>query len=160
MWRMAILRSVPGRIGCAIRNRLLPYRHGKQCTVWEHVQIDGARHIILGSNVSINRYSILHGDGGITIGDHVLIGPRVTIYSQNHRYSDGTIPIDQQGYVRKPVHIGNNVWIAANAVILPGVDIGDYVVIAAGSIVTNSVPAHSVVAGNPAKVIRKLGEEA
>jgi maltose O-acetyltransferase len=156
MWRMAVLRCIPGRIGCFIRNKLLPYKSGQQCTVWEHVQIDGARSIGFGDYVSINRYSILHGDGGITIGDHVLVGPRVTIYSQNHSYSDREVPIDSQGYVRKPVVIGSNVWIAANAIILPGVTIGDDVIVAAGSVVSRDVADGTIVAGNPAKVIREF----
>lgn len=155
-WRMAILKAIPGRLGCATRNLLVPYRCGTGCTVWDHVHIDEARQVTMGSHVSINRYSILNGEGGITIGDHVLIGPRVIIYSQNHRFDMPGVPFDAQGYIRKSVKIGNDVWLAANVIILPGVTIGDRVVVAAGSVVTDDVPTGSLFAGSPARLVREL----
>ncbi|MNR23677.1 putative acetyltransferase [compost metagenome] len=82
-----------------------------------------------------------------------MIGPNVTIYSQNHLYKDISIDIQKQGYERKPVIIGTDVWIACNAILLPGVTIGNGCVIAAGSIVTHSTPPYTIVAGVPAKVI-------
>jgi maltose O-acetyltransferase len=156
MWRIAILKLIPGRLGCAARNLLLPYRNGKCVTVWDHVHIEGARGIVMGDHVSVNRYSILHGAGRIQIGSHVQIGPRVTIYSQNHRFDNPFEPIDGQGYELRPVTICDDVWIAAGATILPGVTIGSHSVVAAGSVVVADVPARSLVAGVPARVVRSL----
>jgi acetyltransferase-like isoleucine patch superfamily enzyme len=156
LWWYALLRQIPGFVGCAIRNRVIPYENGMHVKVWEHVQIDAPEQLRMGDFVSINRYSIINAAGGITIGDHVITGPRVTLYSQNHRFSDPVQPIPEQGYVRKPVRIGNNVWLAANVVVLPGVTIGDDVVAAAGAIITKDVESGSLVAGNPARVIRRI----
>lgn len=87
---------------------------------------------------------------GITLGDNVQIGPNVTIATDNHDLKDH--------YILKcrPVTINNNAWIGANATILPGVTVGENAVIGAGSVVTKDVPANTVVAGNPARVIRTL----
>lgn len=86
MWRYAILREIPGFVGCDIRNRFMPYEHGTGVKIWEHVQIDFPERLRMGDFVSINRYSIIHAGGGIAIGNHVIVGPRVTLYSQNHRF--------------------------------------------------------------------------
>ena len=91
-----------------------------------------------------------------------MTGPRVTVYSQNHRFADPAQPISEQGYALRPVRIGDNVWLAANVVVLPGVTIGDDVVAAAGAVITKDVESGSLVAGNPARVIRRIrpGESA
>lgn len=159
LWWFALLRQIPGFAGCAIRNLLIPYQNGTHVTIWDHVQIDAPELLRMGDFVSINRYSIINAAGGITMGDRVMTGPRVTVYSQNHRFSDPSDPIWDQGYVRKPVRIGNNVWLAANVVVLPGVTIGDDVVAAAGAIITKDVESGSLVAGNPARVIRRIGPD-
>jgi acetyltransferase-like isoleucine patch superfamily enzyme len=156
LWLRAFLRQLPGFIGCAVRNLLIPYENGVHVTVWEHVQIDCPERLRMGDFVSINRYSIINAAGGITIGDHVMTGPRVTLYSQNHRFSDQAKLISEQGYALLPVRIGNNVWLAANVIVLPGVTIGDDVVAAAGAVITKDVESGSLVAGNPAKVIRRI----
>jgi acetyltransferase-like isoleucine patch superfamily enzyme len=160
LWWYALLRQIPGFAGCAIRNWIMPYENGTHVRVWEQVQIDAPDRLRMGNFVSINRYSIINAAGGINIGDHVITGPRVTLYSQNHRFEDPLEPIPEQGYVRKPVRIGNNVWLAANVVVLPGVTIGDDVVAAAGAIITKDVASGSLVAGNPARVIRRIRPDA
>lgn len=86
---------------------------------------------------------------GILFGSNVRIGPNVSIISANHDNDDY-----DKHFVARPIEIGNNVWIGANAVILPGVHIGDNVVIGAGSVVTHDIPPNSIAAGNPCKVIR------
>ncbi|WP_459558045.1 acyltransferase [Lacunimicrobium album] len=91
----------------------------------------------------------------MSIGDNTLIGPNVLIYSQNHRFR-GEGLISSQGYDRKPVSIGSNVWIAANVLIMPGVNIGDNAVIAAGSIVTKDVPGNHLLHGDRAKHLKDL----
>lgn len=91
----------------------------------------------------------------VTIGDNLFVAPGVHIYTAKH-------PLDVETRCRKalelasPVHIGNDVWIGGKAIILPGVTIGDGCVIGAGSVVTKDVPPHTLVVGNPARVLRKL----
>ena len=80
----------------------------------------------------------------------------ITVTALNHNFEDTTRRIDQQGVSTKPVVIGDDVWIGANAVILPGVTIGPHSVVAAGAVVTRDVPPGCVVGGVPAKVIRQL----
>ena len=154
LWYSSLLKLIPGRIGCVLRNMLFPYKNGKNVTIWEFVQLDYPSKLRLGNNVSVNRDSIFHAGGGIEIGNDVLIGPGVTIYSQNHNYKNLENKIIEQGYEYKKVIIGNNVWIAARAIILPGVMIEDGAVIAAGSVVTKNVKADTIVAGNPAILIK------
>ena len=160
LWRMGLVRQIPGFTGCAIRNFVLPYKHGRHVTVWDNVHIDGPEGLRMGDHVSINRNSTISAYGGITIGNHVIIGPRVTLYAQNHRFSDPAAPIAEQGYEFRSVRIGDNVWIAANVIVLPGVSIGDDVVVAAGSVVTADVEPGVLVAGNPARVIRRIRPQA
>lgn len=95
-------------------------------------------------------------DGEIYVGNNVLFAPNVILAS-------GTHPIhpelrSRQAQYNLPIHIGNNVWIGANSVILPGVNIGDNSVIGAGSVVTKDIPANVIAVGNPCKVLRKIDE--
>ena len=84
-----------------------------------------------------------------------MMGPYVKMYVQNHNFSRTDIPMNQQGNSPvRPIVIGDDVWIGANVIILPGVSIGTGCVIGAGSVVTKSLPEYSVVAGNPAKIIK------
>lgn len=90
----------------------------------------------------------------MTIGNNVLIGPNVSIYTACHPLdADRRRTFDEWA---EPVTIGNDVWIGGGAIILPGVEIGDRCVVAAGAVVTKNVPADSLVGGNPARIIRKL----
>ena len=92
----------------------------------------------------------------VTIGNDVMMGPECMIYTSNHGMERTGIPMwKQQSTETEPVVIGNDVWIGARVIILPGVHIGDGCVIGAGSVVTKDVEEYSVVAGNPAKLIRK-----
>ena len=158
LWFNEFLKSIPGQIGCIIRNKFLPYKNGKNVRIWNSCHIDSPSKLIIGSNVSINRGCIINSGGGIKIGNDVLIGPKVIIYSQNHRFDIKEELIREQGYVLSEVTIGNNVWIASGVTILPGVTIGDNCVIGANTLVSKSIPDNSLVVGNPAKVIRKLNE--
>ena len=93
--------------------------------------------------------------GTCTIGSHVMMGEDVTVITRNHRFDRTDIPMMEQGFEEeRPVVIGNDVWIGDRAMILPGVEIGDGCIIAAGAIVTRSIPAYSIAAGVPAKVIK------
>ena len=156
MWWMAFLKALPGNIGCTIRNVCIPYKNGSNVKVWNGVQIDSPSKLSIGKNVSINRNCILHAGGAITIGDDVLIGPNVVVYSQNHNFSKENLLIREQGYTLKAVSIGNNVWLASNTVVLPGVSICSDVVIGAQSLVSKSIDKPGVYAGNPLTFIKEL----
>lgn len=110
--------------------------------------------ITIGDRTGINARAYLAGQGGITIGDDVIMGPNVYIFSENHNFSNLQVKIKDQGFTKQPVIIGNNCWLGAGVTILAGVNIGDGCVIAAGSIVTKSFPSNSVIAGVPAKAIK------
>lgn len=110
--------------------------------------------VSIGNNTGINARAYLGGQGGIEIGDSVIIGPDVKIFSENHIFTALEIPIKDQGESRKGVKINNNCWIGAGAIILDGVEIGEGCVIAAGSVVTKSFPGNSVIGGIPAKTIK------
>jgi acetyltransferase-like isoleucine patch superfamily enzyme len=109
--------------------------------------------IRIGDRSAVGAYSFLGGQGGITIGDDVIMGPNVRIFSENHRFQDFDTPIRAQGEDRAPVSISNDCWIGAGATIVAGVMIGTGSVVAAGAVVTKSVPPFSVVAGVPARVV-------
>jgi acetyltransferase-like isoleucine patch superfamily enzyme len=111
------------------------------------------RGIRIGDRSAVGAGSFLGGQGGLTIGDDVLIGPGTHIFSENHDYADAARPIRTQGESRIGVTIGNDCWIGAGVIIVDGVDIGRGCVIAAGAVVTRSVPAFSVIAGVPARVL-------
>lgn len=153
LWLMWFLKQVPGRIGCALRRRLLPSRIGPKVMIWDNVQIDSPKKLVIGARSSVNRGSILNCAGGIEIGTDVLIGPNVILYSQNHAYADSEHLISEQGYICEKLTIENDVWIASNAIILPGVTVACGCVIGAGSVVTKSTKPYGVYAGTPARRI-------
>jgi len=108
----------------------------------------------IGNNVGVNHYCFIGVRGNITIGNNVIFGPRVNIFSENHIFNRLDIPIKNQGIEKKDTIIGNDVWIGASVSIMPGVKIGNGCVIAAGSVVTKDIPDFSVIAGVPAKIIK------
>ena len=114
------------------------------------------RNIRIGENSHINQYCCIWAskNSKIILGDNLLMGPGVKIFSSNHGTSKDKI-MNQQGWVEKDIIIGNDVWIGANAVILPGIKINDGVIIAAGAVVTKDIPPYSIVAGVPAKPIKE-----
>ncbi len=116
----------------------------------------GGHHLHFGSGIYVNFNLTLVDDGHIYVGDKVMFGPNVVITTANH-------PIDPELRARglqynKDVFIGENAWIAANVVILPGVHIGKNTVIGAGSVVTKDIPDGVVAVGNPCRVLREVGE--
>ena len=93
--------------------------------------------------------------GYVKIGDNVIFGPGVSIFSENHKYKTTNIPIVKQGVIRENVTIKNGAWLGANSIILAGVTIGENSVIAAGSVVNIDIPNNCVAAGTPAKILKK-----
>ena len=94
--------------------------------------------------------------GPVRIGNHVNLAQGITVTALNHNFDDTNKRIDEQGVSTNAVTIEDDVWIGANAVVLPGVTIGTHCVVAAGAVVTKDVPPHSLVAGVPAKVIKQI----
>jgi len=110
--------------------------------------------ITIGNRTGIGARAFLAGQGGITIGNDVITGPNIQVFSENHNFSDLEQTIKTQGVIKQATVIGNNCWLGGGVTILAGVTIGDGCIIAAGSVVTKSVPQNSVVAGVPAKVVK------
>ncbi|HYQ51903.1 MAG TPA: sugar O-acetyltransferase [Pseudomonas sp.] len=114
------------------------------------------RHIHIGNNFYANFDCVMLDGGGITIGDDVLLGPRVGIYTSNHAID----PAERAagGCYARPVRIGNRVWVGAGVHINPGVTIGEGSIIGSGSVVTSDIPPHVIAAGVPCRVIRAITE--
>ena len=111
--------------------------------------------ISIGKRVAINDNVFLNAYGGIEIGDNSGIAYGTALISEDHEIGDPSIPIREQGKVGGKITLENNVWIASNCVILRGITIGEGSVVAAGSVVTRSIPPYSIVGGNPARVLRR-----
>jgi len=133
---------------------------GKNCSVAANAALQGNIHI--GDNCSIQMNTLLTGYGNpgetqglIKIGNNVRIAPNCMMIAGNHVFDNPDIPICKQGLIYKPITIEDDVWVAGRVNIMAGVTIGKGSVIAAGSVVTHDVPPYSVVAGCPAKVIKR-----
>jgi acetyltransferase-like isoleucine patch superfamily enzyme len=115
--------------------------------------------IKIGSNSAIGARNFISGQGGINIGSHVIMGPDVRIFSENHNFLNTSEIIKNQGENRKGVVIGDNCWIGANVTILDGVNLGNNSIIAAGSVVNQSFKSNVLIGGIPAKILKNLKEE-
>ena len=148
-----------------LRGQLPLITNGGRINIGDHFRADGLQYrghlntdpgglLEIGDRVFLNRGVALHASEHVRIGDNVFVGDLSAIYDSNfHEVEPG------RGVEVKPVTIGRNVWIGRAAIILPGVTIGDHSVVAAGSVVTRSVPPGSLVGGNPAKQLRELAVE-
>ncbi len=116
----------------------------------------GGDNIRVGRNVFINQNCTMYDLGGIDIADDVMIGPNVSIITAGHPLEPSQ---RRAAVIAKPIVIERNVWIAAAATIVGGVTIGENAVVAAGSVVTRDVPPNTLVGGNPARVIRSIGND-
>lgn len=116
----------------------------------------GGKNVHFGNQVYANFNLTIVDDGEVFVGDKVMFGPNVTIATANHPIEPGLRSHALQ--YNKSVHIEDNVWIGAGAVIVPGVTIGKNTVIGAGSVVTKNIPENVVAVGNPCRVLRKIGE--
>lgn len=143
---------VCGRVRALLARRIFK-RCGQRVLVGSGA-VFGTGHLIeIGDDSAINRDCWIAND--TVIGDDVMMGPRVTILSGSHEFSDTTRPMREQGAPpRRPVRIGNDVWIGTQAIILPGVQVGDHSIIGAGSVVTTDVEPWTIVGGNPVRAIR------
>ncbi|MDR0509387.1 MAG: acyltransferase [Candidatus Methanoplasma sp.] len=131
---------------------------GKDLYVYPGVTFYFPYNISIGDNVYFNRNVSITARDEVTIGNNVLIGPNVVINTGNHTFSDRDTLIVKQGHTSEKIVIGDDVWIAANAIILKGVNIGEGAVVAAGAVVNKDVPPYTVVGGVPARMIKIRGE--
>ncbi|MBQ4630515.1 MAG: acyltransferase [Clostridia bacterium] len=140
----------------ALCGKLILKKCGKNVNIEKGASFSSG--ICLGDNSGIGvRASI---SGNCTIGNDVMMGPDCIIHTRNHRFDDITKPMNTQGFQEeKPVVIGNDVWIGSRVTILPGVTIGNHVIIGAGSIVTKDIPDYAIAAGNPARVKKYRNEK-
>ena len=115
-------------------------------------QTDFGKHITFGKNIFINKEAMFTDLGGIIIEDNVLFGPKVSLLTVNHIID----PIKRRGLTTREIVIKRNAWIGAGVTILAGVTIGENSIVAANSTVTKDVPANMIVAGSPAKIIKKI----
>lgn len=129
---------------------------GENCYIEPPLHANWGKYTHFGSNVYANFNLTLVDDTDIYVGDNVMFGPNVVVATAGH-------PVDPELRLKVaqfniPVRIGNNVWIGAGAIVLPGVKIGDNSVIGAGSVVTKDIPANVVAVGNPCRVLREINE--
>lgn len=134
--------------------KLIGKKVGKNFGMFPPFYTDCGKNITIGDNVFLNSGCKMQDQGGITIGDGTLVGHNVVFATINHDEN----PDKRANMHPSPIHIGKNVWIGANATILPGVSIGDGAIIAAGAVVTKYVPACVVVGGIPAKIIKRIDD--
>ena len=117
------------------------------------------RIVVIGDRSLIGRNSSIVGHYSIEIGPDVYFGPNVYVTDQNHSAADPDLPVGRQSAPERPVKVGAGSWVGTNAVILPGVSIGERAIIGAGSVVTSDVPDGAVAVGSPARIVgRNLGQ--
>lgn len=154
-------RRITAQINCGFRtaeelralmSELVGYSLDENFGLFPPIYTDFGKNIKIGRGVFINSGCCFQDQGGIELGDGCLIGHQVVIATLNHDLS----PEKRASMLPAKVTLGKNVWVGAHATILPGVTVGDNAVIAAGAVVTRDVEADTVVAGVPARVIRRL----
>ena len=149
-------KNSPKSLGCRLRllflRPLLGYA-GQNINIQPGVEMGSLWNISIGRNSGIGRDSYLSAEDKIEIGDNVMTGPALFIYTANHETKRDRLMIDQP-MIKKPVKIGNDVWIGSRVTILPGVSVGDGAIIGAGAVVTRDVAPCTVVGGVPARKIK------
>jgi acetyltransferase-like isoleucine patch superfamily enzyme len=115
--------------------------------------------IKIGQDSLIGEYSVIRGQGGVSIGDRVYTSPFTQLLAVNHVYDDPEISFVDQGITAEGIVIEDDVWLGAGAIITDGVRVGKGAVVAAGAVVTKDVEAHTVVGGVPARLIKKISKE-
>ena len=151
-------RERGSKIYHSVRMDTPPYRRfwlGRQSVVESYCCINNAvGDVTIGDYTRIGIHCTVIGP--VCIGNHVNLAQGITVTALNHNFEDTAMKIDEQGITTKPVVIGDDVWIGANAVILPGVNIGRHCVVAAGAVVTKDIPDNTLVGGVPAKIMKRI----
>lgn len=155
---MSILFSLPRYGLCnwikSLFLKLNGAKVGKRVVFYPGVRISPGRNLVLGDDVDLALNVHIETAGGVTVGDRTLIGYGTKIFSRNHHVPPNRQPIFGAGHISKSVVIGQDVWLGANVIVLPGRTIGDGAVIGAGSVITKNVAPYTIVAGNPATLVR------
>jgi len=151
-------RGKGSKIYHSVRMDTPPYRRfslGQKSVVESYSCINNAvGDVVIGDHTRIGLHNTIIGP--VTIGSHVNLAQGITVTGLNHNFESTDKRIDEQGVSTQQVSIGDDIWIGANAAIMPGVTIGNHCVVAAGAVVTKDVPPHSLVAGVPAKIIKQI----
>jgi acetyltransferase-like isoleucine patch superfamily enzyme len=152
----AYLHACPGGIEIGDGTLVM---HGAVLHVYNFRDLPRAG-IRIGRQSLIGEYTVVRGQGGVHIGDRVYTSPLCQILAVNHVFDDPGRPFIEQGITAEGIEIEDDVWLGAGSIVTDGVRIGRGAVVAAGAVVTEDVPAHCVVAGVPAKVVRRMDSEA
>lgn len=153
----AILMHIPGNLGLELRRNIIP-RYFESCGqdvhILEGVRFRGIHKLKVGDHVRLGVDNFIQASGGVTLGNGVMLGPGVKIWSVNHKFDDLNIPIYDQGYDYEAITIGDGVWLGANVLVLPGVTIPEGCVVSASSVVhKKAYPPYAILAGNPCRVV-------
>ncbi len=125
---------------------------GRRCEIEPHVDIGFRPRLKIGNYCQINRNVVMKS---VEMGDNVMIASGVVLLDRFHHFDRLDIPMTKQGVSkRKMIKIGNDVWIGQNAIIMPGIEIGEGVIVGAGAVVTIDIPTYAIVAGVPARILR------
>lgn len=158
----SLLRNVNGRTGQYLRYRILARffrKAGTNIQIFEGIRIRDPSELVVGSNVAIGMDCTLQCGGGLQLGDNVLLGAGVKIWTVSHAFADETRPISQQGLVLRPVVIGADCWLCSDCFISPGSVIPDGCVVLPKTVVKRiRIPPYSVLGGNPVRVIAPRGK--
>lgn len=146
------LHACPGGIEIGEKSIVM---HGAILHVYNFRKIPHSR-IVIGRDSLIGEYTVIRGQGGVLIGNRVYTSPFTQIIAVNHVFNDPARPFKDQGITAEGIVIEDDVWIGSGAIITDGVHIGRGAVVAAGAVVTADVPAHTVVGGVPARVIKTI----
>jgi acetyltransferase-like isoleucine patch superfamily enzyme len=148
------LHATPGGIDIGENSIVM---HGAVLHVYNFRDLPHAG-IKIGKDSLVGEFTIIRGQGGVTIGDRVYTSPYTQIIAVNHMFHDVKRPFTEQGITAEGIVIEDDVWLGAGAVITDGVRVGKGAVVAAGAVVTKDVPPFTVVGGVPAKVIKRVDE--
>jgi acetyltransferase-like isoleucine patch superfamily enzyme len=146
------LHACPGGISIGANSIVM---HGAVLHVYNFRHLPHSR-IVIGRHSLIGEYTVIRGQGGVTIGDRVYTSPFCQIIAVNHVFTDPARPFVQQGITAEGIIIEDDVWIGSGAIITDGVRVGRGAVVAAGAVVTADVPPHTVVGGVPARLIKTI----
>jgi acetyltransferase-like isoleucine patch superfamily enzyme len=150
------LHATPGGIEIGDRTTIM---HNTELHVFNFRDLPHA-FIRIGRDTFVGESVVVRGQGGVSIGNSVLIAPGAKILAINHNYADVTRPVIEQGISGRGISIEEGAWIGAGACVLDGVTVGRGAVVGANAVVTRDVPAHTVVVGSPAQVVKDLRQAA
>lgn len=153
----SIVCNLPSQSGSMIRSRFISKRAesvGDNLKIYSGAKFRSIERLRIGHNLEIGNDNFIQALGGVKIGNNVSLAPGVKIWSTNHNVKDKNMLIQDQGLSESEITIGNDVFIGANSIILPGVNLPDGVVVTAGSVVgVKAYKPYSIISGNPARII-------